>query len=215
MEPSLTSSDSTRFVIGRSRMPVLEDALTLMAFTIVPDPLERVYLSDVFFTPGLKYSHLLIKPFYVSVHARATTLIHEITHHVCATLDLAYVHSTHPFHDLIDPQTPEGRSTRVALENRHLLRLSLNTPTHELFQVVDVATGLKTDPAQGTSTQHVLDRLLTITGARTLVDARRIFRIDPLKRILTVLNNADSVAYLIALLGRRKERPVGLNGDSP
>ncbi|MBC3256752.1 hypothetical protein HU733_14695 [Pseudomonas paralactis] len=215
MEPSLTSSDSTRFVIGRSRIPALEDAPTLMAFTIVPDPHQRVYLSEVFFTPGLKYSHLLIKPFYVSVHARATTLIHEITHHVCATLDLAYVHSTHPFHDLIDPQTPEGRSTKVALENRHLLRLSLNTPIHELFQVVDVATGLKTDPAQGTSTQHVLDRLLTITGARTLVDARRIFRIDPLKRILTVLNNADSVAYLIALLGRRKERPVGLNGDSP
>lgn len=204
MEPSLTSSDSTRFVIGCSRLPALEGGHTLMAFTIVPDPLQLVYLTEVFFDPGLKYSHLLIKPFYVSVHARATTLIHEVTHHVCETLDLAYVHSTHPFDDLIDPQTPEGRNTKVILENRHLSRLSLNTPTHELFQVVDIATGLKTDPAQGTSTQHVLDRLLTVTGTQTLADARRVFRTDPLKRILTVLNNADSVAYLIAQLGRRR-----------
>lgn len=206
MEPSLTSSDSTRFVIGRSRLPALQGGHTLMAFTIVPDPLQLVYLTEVFFNPGLKYGHLLIKPFYVSVHARATTLIHEITHHVCETLDLAYVHSTHPFDDLIDPQTPEGRNTKITLENRHLSRLSLNTPTHELFQVVDIATGLKTDPTQGTATQHVLDRLLTVTGTQTLADARRVFRTDPLKRILTVLNNADSVAYLIALLGRRKER---------
>ncbi|MBR7213311.1 hypothetical protein E1K68_11095 [Pseudomonas sp. B2021] len=215
MEPSLTSSDSTRFVIGRSRLPALQGGHTLMAFTIVPDPLQLVYLTEVFFNPGLKYGHLLIKPFYVSVHARATTLIHEVTHHVCETLDLAYVHSTHPFDDLIDPQTPEGRNTKITLENRHLSRLSLNTPTHELFQVVDIATGLKTDPTQGTATQHVLDRLLTVTGTQTLADARRVFRTDPLKRILTVLNNADSVAYLIAQLGRRKERPVGLTSDLP
>ncbi|WP_329609828.1 hypothetical protein, partial [Pseudomonas lactis] len=119
------------------------------------------------------------------------------------------------FDDLIDPQTPEGRNTKITLENRHLSRLSLNTPTHELFQVVDIATGLKTDPTQGTATQHVLDRLLTVTGTQTLADARRVFRTDPLKRILTVLNNADSVAYLIAQLGRRKERPVGLTSDLP
>ncbi|MCK3862771.1 DUF6543 domain-containing protein [Pseudomonas sp. B329] len=210
MEPSLTSSDSTRFVIGRSRLPAPQGGHTLMAFTIVPDPLQLVYLTETFFNPGLKYSHLLTKPFYVSAHARATTLIHEVTHHVCATLDLAYVHSGHPFDDLIDPQTPEGSNTKAALEKRHISRLSLNTPTHELFQVVDVATGLKSDPTQGTSTQHVLDRLLSVTGTQTLVDARRVFRTDPLKRILTVLNNADSVAYLIAQLGRRKEKPVGL-----
>ncbi|KQM54843.1 hypothetical protein ASE80_20645 [Pseudomonas sp. Leaf15] len=215
MEPSLTSWDSTRFVIGRSRLPAIQGGHTLMAFTIVPDPLQLVYLTEVFFNPGLNYGHLLTKPFYVSVHARATTLIHEITHHVCETLDLAYVHSTHPFDDLIDPQTPEGRNTKVTLENRHLSRLSLNTPTHELFQVVDIATGLKTDPAQGTSTQHVLDRLLAVTGTQTLADARRVFRTNALKRILTVLNNADSVAYLIAQLGRRKEIPVGLISNSP
>lgn len=32
---------------------------------------------------------------------------------------------------------------------------------------------------------------------------------------LTVLNNADSVAYLIAQLGRRKEIPVSPTSDSP
>ncbi|MVZ56353.1 hypothetical protein GP891_24255, partial [Escherichia coli] len=120
MEPSLTSPDSTRFVIGRSRMPALTGAYKVMAFTIVPDPLQLVYLTEAFFSPGLKYSHLLIKPFYVNVHARATTLIHEISHHVGETLDLAYVHSTHPFHDLIDPQTPDGNSTKTVLENRQL-----------------------------------------------------------------------------------------------
>lgn len=205
MEPSLASPDSTRFVIGYSRMPAQTGAYKVLAFTVVPDPLQLLYLTEAFFNPGLKYSHLLIKPFYVNVHARATTLIHEITHHVCATLDLAYVQSTHPFHDLIDPQTATGSHTKAALENRQLSRLSLNTPTQELFQVVDIATGLKTDPATGTSTQPVLDRLLTVTGTQTLGDARRVFRTDPLKRILTVLNNADSVAYLVAQLGRRKK----------
>ena len=215
MEPSLTSPDSTRFVIGRSRMPALTGAYKVMAFTIVPDPLQLVYLTEAFFSPGLKYSHLLIKPFYVNVHARATTLIHEISHHVGETLDLAYVHSTHPFHDLIDPQTPDGNSTKTVLENRQLSRLSLTTPVQELFQVVDIATGLKSDPSLGTSTEPIFNRLLAATGTQTLSDARRVFRTDPLKRIITVLNNADSVAYLIAQLGRRKEIPVSPTSDSP
>jgi hypothetical protein len=215
MEPSLASPNSTRFVIGRSRMPALQGVYKVMAFTIVPDPLQLVYLTEAFFVPGLKYSHLLIKPFYVNVHARATTLIHEITHHVCATLDLAYVHSTHPFHDLIDPQTTDGNSTKTVLENRQLSRLSLTTPVQELFQVVDIATGLKSDPSLGTSTEPVFNRLLAATGTQTLSDARRMFRTDPLKRIITVLNNADSVAYLIAQLGRRKELPVSPTSDLP
>lgn len=215
MEPSLTSSNSTRFVIGRSRLPALQGVYKVMAFTIVPDPLQLVYLTEAFFNPGLEYDHLLIKPFHVNAHARATTLIHEITHHVCATLNLAYVQSTHPFHDLIDPQTPAGSKTKAALENRQLSSLSLNTPVQELFQVVDIATGLKTDPAKGSPTQPVLDRLLAATGTQTLADARRTFRTDPLKRIITVLNNADSVAYLIAHLGRRKELPIGPVSDSP
>ena len=215
IEPSLTSPSSKRFVIGRSRMPALTGAYKVLAFTIVPDPLQLLYLTEAFFSPGLKYSHLLIKPFYVNVHARATTLIHEVSHHVCGTLDLAYVHSTHPFHDLIDPQVPDGNSTKTVLENRQLSRLSLKTPIHELFQVVDIATGLKTDPAQGTSTAPVLNRLLAATGTQTLSDARRVFRTDALKRVVTVLNNADSVAYLIALVGRRKAIPIGLTSNSP
>ncbi|WP_300627059.1 DUF6543 domain-containing protein [Pseudomonas sp.] len=213
MDPSLSSPNSTRFVIGRSRVPTLAGTYKVMAFTIIPDPHQLLYLTEAFFSPGLQYTQLLIKPFYVNVHARATTLIHELTHHVCATLDLAYVLSTHPFADLIDPRTPKGNNTRTALENRHLLKLSLNTPVRELFQVVDIATGLKTDPAMGTSTEPLLTRLLTVTGAQTLNDARQVFRTDPLKRVLTVLNNADSVAYLITQLGRRKEIPVEQPGD--
>ncbi len=215
MEPSLTSPNSTRFVIGRSRMPALAGAYKVMAFTIVPDPLQLLYLTEAFFNPGLNYSHLLIKPFYVNVHARATTLIHEVSHHVGLTLDLAYVNATHPFHDLIDAQTSTGRTTKAVLENRQLSRLSLNTPIQQLFQVVDIATGIKTDPSMGTSTEPVLNRLLTVTGTQTLSDARRVFRTDPLKRVITVLNNADSVAYLIAQLGRRKETPIGQVGNSP
>lgn len=214
LEPSLSSPNSTRFVIGRSRMPALTGTYKVMAFTIVPDPLQLLYLTEAFFNPGLKYSRLLIKPFYVNVHARATTLIHEISHHECETLDLAYVHSTHPFHDLIDPQTHDGISTKRVLENRQLSRLSLSTPAHELFQVVDIATGLKADPAQGTSTAPVLNRLLAATGTQTLSDARQAFRNDPLKRITIVLNNADSVAYLITLLGRRKAMPISPTSDS-
>jgi hypothetical protein len=69
------------------------------------------------------------------------------------------------------------------------------------------------DPGTIADTEHIEDHILNLTGGVDLADARRIFYADPLKRIDTLLGNADSVACLITQLGRQLDpipssRPV-------
>jgi hypothetical protein len=45
-------------------------------------------------------------------------------------------------------------------------------------------------------------KILQITGAKTLDDARQTFMTDPDRRISTILANADSITYLITQVGR-------------
>ena len=196
--PSLTSSNSIQFVMGSSRLRPPADTEAVMAFTVVPDTNKIIYLTKEFFKPQLDYSALLIKPFYVKVHARATTLIHELTHHLFATEDIAYLNACHPFFDLIENNTTAGKNARARLEAQQKSGLSLTTPLNELFQVLDLKTWKKVDPDDS----H-LHHILTLTGGQGLDDARRIFQSDSLKRVKTILNNADSVALLISRLGRQ------------
>jgi hypothetical protein len=91
--------------------------------------------------------------------------------------------------------------------------LSILTPVTDLFKVLDEATDTWVDPGAIDDTDHIEDHILNLTGGTDLADARRIFYADPLKRIDTLLGNADSVAYLITTLGRQLDavpssRPV-------
>lgn len=191
--PSLNTLNSERFVVGVSRGTPPPGNTAVMAFVVVPDADQVIYLTQEFFKPTLEYKPFLTKPFYVNVHARAIALIHELSHHVCATEDIARLDASHPFLDLIRNDTPDNRAFKARLKQRQTERLCLFTPFTELFQIVK-----NVDP-QDSLLQHIL----SVTGGDALDDARRIFRSDPLKRMDTILSNADSVALLISRLGRQ------------
>lgn len=208
VDPSLASLDSKRFVTGTSRT----DPGAHIAFTIPADVERKIYLADGFFSTAFHiYKPHLITPFDIDTHARATTLIHELTHIVCGTEDIAYLESTRPFQDLLAADT--GKNLKETLQDIRTKTLSILTPANDLFQILDDATGTWVDPGTTPETDHIEDHILNLTGGTDLADARRIFYADPLKRIDTLLGNADSVAYLITQLGRQLDpvpssRPV-------
>jgi hypothetical protein len=208
VDPSLASFDSKRFITGTMRF----NPGTNVAFTIPADLERKLYLSTGFFSTGFHlYRPHLIIPFDIDAHARAATLIHELTHIVCGTEDIAYLESERPFHDLLNVTT--GKHLKDSLQEIQTTALSILTPASNLFKVLDDATDTWVDPGITLDTDHIEDHILNLTGGNDLDDARRIFRADSLKRIDTLLGNADSVAYLITQLGRQLDpvpssRPV-------
>lgn len=207
VDPSLTSLDSKRFVTGTSRT----NPGAHIAFIIPNDVERKIYLAGGFFSTGFHiYQPHLITPFDIDAHARAATLIHELTHIVCGTEDIAYLESERPFQDLL---ADTGKNLKETLQNIRTKTLSILTPANDLFQILDDATNTREDPGTTVDTEHIESHILNLTGGTDLADARRIFYADPLKRIDTLLGNADSVAYLITQLGRQLDpipssRPV-------
>ena len=208
VDPSLASLDSKRFVICTSRT----NPEAHIAFTIPADVERKIYLAGGFFsTESHIYQPHLITPFDIDAHARAATLIHELTHIVCRTEDIAYLESERPFSDLLDVTT--GKDLKDPMQRIQSEALSILTPAVDLFQIIDEATNTRVDPGAASGTDHIESHILNLTGGTDLADARRIFYADPLKRIDTLLGNADSVAYLITNLGRQLDpvpssRPV-------
>ena len=80
--------------------------------------------------------------------------------------------------------------------------MSTLTPATMLFKTWDDLTASWEDYGHDTDTHHVKRKVLSITGANNLDDARQVFMSNPDKRIDTILANADSVTYLITQLGR-------------
>jgi hypothetical protein len=208
VDPTLASLDSKRFVTGFHRT----DPKTHIAFTIPADVDHKLYLEGRFFNLGFdEYQPHLIVPFDIDAHARAATLIHELTHIVCATEDIAYLETARPFPDLLASAT--GKRLKDALHAAQTTSLSMLTPLTELFKVPDEETGALADPGTIADTGHIEDHILNLTGGTDLDDARRIFRTDSSRRIDTLLGNADSVTCLITQLGRQLDpvpssRPV-------
>lgn len=207
LEPSLTSPRSERFVVGTPRITPPSGTQAIMAFTIVPDRHQLLYLTNSFFLRDFGYADHLTQAFDAGAHARAVVLTHEISHHVKRTENLAYVDAAHPFHDLIDVTTQAGAGLKTMLLNRQNGTFSLTTPVQKLFQVFDPVTGRNVDPADGARSEGVLQRILTLTGGQTLDDARRIFQTAPTKRVNCMLSNADTLALFISKLGRWLDTP--------
>lgn len=208
VDPSLASPNSKRFVTGFHR----SHPTTHTAFVIPADAERKLYLAERFFDFGynLYRPHLMVR-FDIDTHARATTIIHELSHIVLATEDIAYLESARPFPDLLAEAT--GKRLKDALHDVQTASLSMLTPITELFQVLDEDTGTWMDAGAAVDTELIQDHILKLTGGKDLDDARRIFRTDSTRRIDTVLGNADSVAYLITQLGRQLDpvpssRPV-------
>ncbi|WP_017907039.1 hypothetical protein [Pseudomonas asplenii] len=197
LAPSLNPLNSPRYVVGSDRRPEHGN----QAFTLLKEKERRIYLTERFFDPGLEV-YLPIRPrtFDAYGHSMGTVLLHEISHMTLDTLDLAYLDSSRPFLDLIDTSTPQGQSRYAVLEELQRNAFSSTTAGHELFKLLD-DYDLRWYDLEG----DLKKRVLSLTATRDLDDARRVFLADPARRTDVILNNADSLALLIAHLGRPVE----------
>ena len=148
------------------------------------------------------YQNRLTSPFDLCAHARASTLIHELTHLKLETEDIAYLDSMRPFTDLINAAKPGAQILKTTLEDLQRTALSTMTPATMLFKTWDDYSAQWEDYGPDTATAHVRQKVLNTTGTKDLKDARDVFMSNADKRIDTILANADSVTYLITHLGR-------------
>ncbi|MDO7899375.1 dermonecrotic toxin domain-containing protein [Pseudomonas citrulli] len=200
--PTWLSQNGQRIVIGNLKS-IAEGAT---AFVLEPGTMGRIYLTQLFFDAGLdNYKALVPDTFNVDAHAQAATLIHEISHQLFDTLDIAYLDAPLPFLDLIARATHLGRAAHDQQQDLQRNGLSLNTPRSKLFRewdsVANVSKSLELIPRH----QETVKAILEMTGTRNLDQARNVF-LDPHqaeKRIKVILRNADSMTLLICELGRR------------
>ena len=199
MHPSLSPADSQRFVVGTNRSG--HEASS--AFTFDHDPHKRIFLTERFFRVPvyrLKTRVTSAGSFSIAAHYHAAILIHELSHQVLKTEDIAYVDSHAPYLDLLE-DTP---GYRLQVKNEQIAQqqhmLSYTTDRSLLFKQLEEGMwrDLRRDDGDGKQA------ILRITGARNLDEARDVFYGDSRKRAEIQLNNADSVALLITLLGRQR-----------
>lgn len=197
MDVSLSPFSSPRFVVGANRSG--QERVT--AFTIPLDPQQRLFLTEQFFSPPI----YRLKPeaaaegFEPGTHSQAAILIHELSHLVLDTKDIAYLESNAPYPDLMRGNTAANLRSRAQIERLHDYRLSHRTDKNELFIQDDEGQWRDVEPHDelGYST------ILRITGTGTLDEAREVFLADLHKRSQVMLKNADSITLLVLRLGRK------------
>ncbi|NVZ52680.1 hypothetical protein HX792_20215 [Pseudomonas sp. B6002] len=198
-QQDLISLNSPRFVTGSARWSPTQT----YAFVIPEDADRKIYLLEHFFNTRMStYQPHLMVPFDLDDHARAATLIHEMSHLVSDTEDIAYMDTMRPFLDIINRGTADGLRKYTALSNLQSTALSVLTPATMLFKSWDDLAKRWEDFGSVGSTK-LRNKVLHLTGTRTLDDARQTFMSDPDRRLDIILANADSVTYLITHLGRR------------
>ncbi|MBX8550724.1 hypothetical protein K5D68_14085 [Pseudomonas cichorii] len=198
-EPSLAPLSSSRFVIGESK----SGHESVAAFVLVGDPGRRLFLNDMFFFPPAYPLRDVLpdnRAFSPNDHFRAATMIHEISHQVCDTVDFAYLDSGAPPVNMIDERLPEWSSYKAQLQTLREQALSHRTPKPWLFRVATGRGWRGLQPGDG----RIFDSMVRLTGKQTLEEAREVFITDPAVRSRVLLHNADSVAMLASQLGRER-----------
>lgn len=203
VDPSLSPHSSRRFVTG-TNTPGNEQT---NAFIFESDPQLRIFLSERFFSrpPNVRLKPLVFSrgSFNLGTHYRATTLIHEVSHVVSGTHDIAYVAANVPFLDLIE-DTGAYRARMKLTYEKAQKNLSHMAPREELFRTEDDNGWRDFQTVDG----NVKGAILRVTGASNLEAARDRFIHDPGTRARVILSNADSVALLATLLGRERFLPM-------
>lgn len=202
LDPSLSPFSSERFVVGRNRYGSENPS----AFIFSSDPLKRIFLSEVFFSTP--FYRLRPPPpgqnsFNIGAHFRAAVLLHELSHVVNGTEDIAYLESCAPFLDLLEGHAGVYRAFKQAFAKQQN-GLSPTTPREELF--MHMAPG-KAPVELRRRDSDAKGRVLKITGKSTLEEARDVFMENEEKRARVILANADSFTLLVTLLGRRRFTP--------
>ncbi|MEQ7922117.1 DUF6543 domain-containing protein [Xanthomonas sp. WHRI 1810A] len=199
MDASLSTINSKRYVVGTNRIGHEK----VCAFVVKGDKAQKIYLTERFFdipTFALKKRVPGDPPFSVRSHYRAVTLIHELSHQVLDTRDIAYLEASAPFLDLLGEPNARSVKLKAALEGWQDRALSHLSERETLFQKLDNGGWRDLKHDDGGAKR----RILQIAETDTLDAARDVFMDDTLKRSEIILANADSVALLMARLGRRK-----------
>jgi hypothetical protein len=199
MDASLSTINSPRYVVGTN----LVGYEKVCAFVVKGDQAQKIYLTERFFDIpafALKKRQPGDAPFNVRDHYRAVNLIHELSHQVLDTRDIAYLEASAPFLDLLGEPTTWSVKLKAALSGWQDRALSHQSDRETLFQLRDNDEWRDLKQDDGGAKRCILK----ITDTATLDDARTVFMEDPVKRGKIILANADSVALLTARLGRRK-----------
>ncbi|MDP5165126.1 dermonecrotic toxin domain-containing protein [Pseudomonas syringae] len=199
IDPSMSPIDSKRYVIGVNRM----GNESASAFMFEADPARRIFLTEQFFrlpTYRLKLSAQRAGEFKFPQHYRAAILIHELSHMVLKTDDIAYVDSQAPFIDLLEDAPTYRLRIRNELIYQQQKTLSFQTDRDKLFKQLEEDSWRDLRRTDGNGKQTIL----RISGKSTLEKARDVFYEDVHKRADIMLKNADSVALLVTLLGRER-----------
>ncbi|WP_062390825.1 dermonecrotic toxin domain-containing protein [Pseudomonas abietaniphila] len=197
MSASLSPFSSARYVVGLNR----EGQERTSGFVIKDDPKKRIFLTDGFFQvlPFSLNEQARIEGFELGAHFRSATLIHELSHLVADTYDIAYLETSAPYPDLLAEDNADNIKLKEDLSYLHSRGLSHLTEKDDLFLRLDDDhwRDMVRDDGDG------FKAILRITGTRKLNAARDVFLADTLKRRKVLLSNADSVTLLILLLGRK------------
>jgi hypothetical protein len=198
MDASLSTTRSTRYVVGTNRTGYEK----VCAFVVKGDTDKRIYLTERFF----KIPNFALKArkpgdpaFNARDHYRAVNLIHELSHQVLDTRDIAYLEASAPFLDLLGEPDTEAVKVKAALVGWQDRALSHLSQRDTLFQLLDDERWRDLKHDDGGAKRSILK----ITDTLTLEEAREVFMTEPDKRSKLILANADSVALLMARLGRR------------
>jgi hypothetical protein len=197
MNASLSPFSSARFVVGLNR----EGQERTSGFVIKKDPKKRIFLTEGFFEllPFSLNAQARIEGFELGAHFRAATLLHELSHQVADTYDIAYLETSAPYPDLLAEDNDNDLKLKEDILYLHTHGLSHLTKKEDLFLRLDNDhwRDMVRDDGDG------FKAILRITGTRDLNAARDVFLADALKRRKVLLSNADSVTLLIMLMGRR------------
>ncbi|MBX8560796.1 M35 family metallopeptidase [Pseudomonas cichorii] len=197
ISPSLSPIDSERYVVGFNK----RGNETSSAFVFAKDPLKRIFLTEQYFrVPRYRFKVKVVRSgsFNYGDHYRSTILIHELSHLVAGTEDIAYVDSYAPFIDLLE----DAPGYRLRIKNEQIIQqqksLSYQTDRDKLFKQ---AEDYEWHDLRQSDAKKLI---LRITGTSHLDAARDVFYADAHKRTDIMLSNADSVTLLITLLGRQR-----------
>jgi hypothetical protein len=202
LSPSMDVMTSKRIVTGVN-VPGCRD---VYGFVHTNDPKKRIFFTERAFDLSVQTeAYATPSRAELLAHQQAVTLIHELSHLVLKTVDIAYVDALSPFVDQFSRRTAGGRRAhQEALASRRD-GLSLTTSDQYLFKTHDNLVWRDTRNKDG----RALGVIYRLSKKRNLVDARRAFYTDPQVRTDIIMANADSLALLISKLGRRQFAPAG------
>lgn len=195
LSPNMSPLTSNRYVSGYN----VPGQIPRIALTYRGDAKKRIFLTELFFKiiDDVRMNSMA-RDVDLLAHHQASTLLHELSHLVLKTEDIAYVDAIVPSLDVLEQSTPSSLAFYNRIKDAWEKGFTAATPPDQLFKTHDIY-GLRDLRTKDGSAKAAILRL---SGTSTLDEARQVFRDNAEKRADMILSNADSLALLISRLGQ-------------